>query len=145
MDPHIEIWGGGCPQAGVGVVPLLERGRWAHPSSLGGSVSSSTCHSQLSGKRLREVMSSSARKASSASPGDGNSPLNHIRVHGIPSAGIIPSTTQLSPKRCPVLRHCLNINQAHRKLHRSFAHVSPNLNISQDTCKHHLCTGHTLL
>ena len=55
----------------------MGQGHRAHPSSLGCSVSGSTCHSQLSGKRLREVMSSSARKPSSASPGGGSILLNH--------------------------------------------------------------------
>lgn len=76
----------------------MGQGHRAHPSSLGFSVSCSTCHSQLSGKRLRETMSSSDRKSSSSSPRGGTIPLDRgLRGPAPGWSQYDPSTIQAPP------------------------------------------------
>lgn len=95
----------------------MGQGHRAHPSSLGCSVSGSTCHSQLSGKRLREVMSSSDKKLSSASPGGGSIPLDHgLRAPAPGRSRYHPSITLVLAK------HRLGITQLSPKIHPSIAH-----------------------
>jgi len=131
-DPQVDPWGGG----------VTGQGHKAHPSSLGFSISCSTCHSQLSGKRLREVMSSSARKSSSAWPEGGSTPLDR-GLRG-PAPGwtpyhpsiiqalllFCPSVVQVSPNFHPSIaqnssQHCPRTAEAIPEVHPTFTQASP--------------------